>query len=359
MILLDFSLRDFFKRALRGIPFYVLMVFLTSVFGQESVQERALYMSQLGIKDGLSSGGINSIAEDSKGYLWFGTTDGLNRFDGYRVKKYVNQSGNVNSLISSYVNKIYFDSRGWLWILTRSNGLHLYNSRNDNFLRIPWDGRLIDLLEDQNGDIWCQTDKGYDIIQINPEYNEDLSFPADEADIAIKASKEVYPNLPEFFLNGNITLAGSSGLWVHKSDTLYNFNLAREREDAPRAFKIGTGQTKDKDLQLLHNTVKNQMIVSGETELLIFDIATRKFVDSIDMPLEIINSKVLQLIDHKNRLWLLADGVFCRVDLNTKIWEKISLQREGFRKNQLKYAVNAIEDSHNNCLLYTSPSPRD
>ena len=145
----------------------LLILFFSSLSSQNSIQERELYMSRLGVDDGLSAGGINSIAEDDKGYLWIGTPDGLNRYDGYRIKKYVSQPSNINSLTSSYINKIFVDSRGWIWVATRLNGLHVYNEKTDGFLRISNNKTLIDLFEDQNGDIWCLTDQGYNLSLIH------------------------------------------------------------------------------------------------------------------------------------------------------------------------------------------------
>ncbi|HTF20680.1 MAG TPA: two-component regulator propeller domain-containing protein [Chryseolinea sp.] len=85
----------------------------------------------------LSNLNITAIAQDSKGFLWVGTLDGLNRFDGYDFKIYRNVENDTTSLVKNRVETIYEDSDGTLWVSTLNSGLQYYNRTADAFVRIP------------------------------------------------------------------------------------------------------------------------------------------------------------------------------------------------------------------------------
>lgn len=81
----------------------------------------------LTIKEGLSQSVVNCINQDKLGYIWIGTQDGLNRFDGNNFKIFKHIVNNPSSLSSSYINDIEFDNKGMMWIGTMNGGLNVYN----------------------------------------------------------------------------------------------------------------------------------------------------------------------------------------------------------------------------------------
>ena len=89
-------------------------------------------------EDGLSTNFVSSILKDSQGFMWFGTQDGLCRYDGYQFKIYKNALENKNSLSSSDITRIYQHSDGMLYIGTRNAGLNIYNPYKDSFERIKF-----------------------------------------------------------------------------------------------------------------------------------------------------------------------------------------------------------------------------
>ncbi|MFT5676311.1 MAG: ligand-binding sensor domain-containing protein, partial [Paraglaciecola sp.] len=84
------------------------------------------------VADGLSQDTVTDIVEDKQGFIWFSTTSGLNRFDGYEFKQYNHDIKDPGSLPDQFVSHLLLDSAGELWIGTR-NGLSKYNSEKDNF----------------------------------------------------------------------------------------------------------------------------------------------------------------------------------------------------------------------------------
>lgn len=111
--------------SLSGVFFSLLL------FGQEDIVFRRLAM------DGLTSPTVNSIFKDKEGYLWMGTPEGLNRFDGYKYSNYL-QGGADSSLSNNHITDIEEDSLGRMWIATR-NGLNLYDRSTQTFKRFFFD----------------------------------------------------------------------------------------------------------------------------------------------------------------------------------------------------------------------------
>lgn len=113
------------------------------------------------IKDGLSNPYVKCILKDSKGFLWFGTNEGLNKFDGSNFTLYEKNISDVNSLINNNINAILEDKEGNLWIGTGS-GLCIYDREQNNFKSFRDIGKdrfpsISSLFEDNNNNIWIGT----------------------------------------------------------------------------------------------------------------------------------------------------------------------------------------------------------
>jgi len=113
------------------------------------------------IPDGLSNQNVKCISKDYKGFMWFGTNEGLNRFDGSNFITYEKRVNDTTSLRSNSVNAILEDSNHNLWIGT-SLGLCLYNREKDNFYRFKHfrpdhTAYITSLFEDSNKNIWIGT----------------------------------------------------------------------------------------------------------------------------------------------------------------------------------------------------------
>lgn len=113
--------------------------------------------NKLNAQDGLSQGRISDIIQDSAGFMWFGTRDGLNRWDGYSMEVYKNSPGNPNTIRSNVIEKILMDHKGTLWILTEE-GLCKHEPGTDIFIPYEIQGmnpksKIFDFNFDKNGKI--------------------------------------------------------------------------------------------------------------------------------------------------------------------------------------------------------------
>lgn len=123
-------------------------------------KEYVIYRREDGNEQSLSNNSITSVVEDRNGYLWVGTSNGLNRIDlnTNRIKRY---SLKINGLSTNSIITIYTDHSGYLWVGTRG-GLSRYNSDKDSFDHFSLDGELKNtevsaIFEDSSGKFWIGT----------------------------------------------------------------------------------------------------------------------------------------------------------------------------------------------------------
>lgn len=143
---------------------------LMITLAQEVAGQTGLHFKTLGLNEGLSQNTINTICQDHRGFMWFGTFDGLNRFDGYAFKVYRTIPGDSSSLRSNGIFTLFRDSHNAIWVGTLGGGLHLYDDDRDAF-------RWIDLgigknvirciLEEPSGVLWIGTNEG--IVLLDPK----------------------------------------------------------------------------------------------------------------------------------------------------------------------------------------------
>src|SRR5688572_20719067 len=88
-----------------------------------------LYFNRISVQNGLSHPKVNCIIEDKRGFIWIGTDDGLNRYDGRYFTVYRHQPGNNTSISGNIINDLLEDEEGILWIATADGGLTKYDYR--------------------------------------------------------------------------------------------------------------------------------------------------------------------------------------------------------------------------------------
>ena len=160
-----------------------------------------LRFDHISIEQGLSQSSVKVIFQDRRGFLWFGTEDGLNRFDGYNVKIYKPDPDAINSLSDRWINSIVEDREGYLWIATRL-GLNRYDPRTEEFIRFVHDDAnpvsLIDnhinvLHIDKNDNLWIGTTSGLDLFdRANGSFKHYVYSPSQQEGISGKSITALY-----------------------------------------------------------------------------------------------------------------------------------------------------------------------
>jgi len=112
------------------------------------------YSRHYQVEEGLSNNTVFCVAQDKRGFIWLGTKDGLNRFDGYTFKVFRNLSTDSNSLGESFVRSILIDQHDTLYAGTR-NGLYRYDPRLEKFTTlVKGIEEVRDIKKDHQGNIW-------------------------------------------------------------------------------------------------------------------------------------------------------------------------------------------------------------
>lgn len=135
---------------------YLILLFFVWI---NIIHGNPYYFRQYQVQDGLSNNTIRCCVQDAYGYMWFGTRDGLNRFDGYTFKVYRNDSELPNSIGSNTINALTIDQNGTLWTGTRT-GLYKYNPGSEDFTLIPLcrDLSISSIVQGMANDLWLISD---------------------------------------------------------------------------------------------------------------------------------------------------------------------------------------------------------
>ncbi|TRZ42941.1 hybrid sensor histidine kinase/response regulator transcription factor [Robertkochia solimangrovi] len=115
---------------------------------------QSLSFRQYKVEDGLSHNTVISMLQDHRGFMWFGTKDGLNRFDGYNYKIFQHQTGDTTSIGSNFIRCLH-EYENVLWVGT-DTGLFEYNEQTESFTLIEStkDQPILDITNDEEGNLW-------------------------------------------------------------------------------------------------------------------------------------------------------------------------------------------------------------
>ena len=292
------------------------------------------------IEDGLSQSTVETIYQDSKGYIWIGTNDGLDRYNGYEFKHYKHDKYDKNSIANNYIVDIIEDKNGYIWVstigglsrinpdkdeiknyyskedsgnLSNSNlwqilctkdnrliastidGLNVYDKNKDKFTRILYkEGELpsqyiYSLEEDINGHIWVGTDNG--LVELDKDLNIVKSYQDAIGD------SDVY----------NVYDDSKGNIWVCTLDNgLFKINLDDKR--------VENYKNNNSKISIPSNNVRD-IISDSEGKLW---IATDKGLCTFDYERE-------EFITYNKKLYqsnsLIDDEIFCLLkDSSGLIW---------------------------------------
>ena len=219
------------KNSISASIFY--LIFLLCISTGSVAQHKEISFKHLSTVDGLSNFTVFSIAQDRQGFMWFGTMDGLNRFDGRQIRTYRVNEKNPYSLGNNLVYSLLCSSDSGLWVGT-GEGLYYYDFYHDNFHSVP----IIDQYGNQFEDLeikslmldetfmWIGTSKGAFKFDLSEEQLIDF------ADKNIEVITETIESIHKSS-DSTIWMGGKQGLFSFK-----NGQLSRIENDPKSKYNL-------------------------------------------------------------------------------------------------------------------------
>ena len=196
----------------------IIIALLLSPDLANAVDSRSIRFQHISREQGLSQSFVYAIVQDRQGYLWFGTQEGLNRYDGFEFKVFANDPADPRSLSDETARAIIEDRSGNLWIGTLSGGLSRYDSQSGtftNYLHDPADSGSISsnwvrvVYEDTSGVLWIGTD-GSGLDRFDRETETFIHYPHDPSDPGSLRGDDVWSVLEDS--EGTLWIATDAGL---------------------------------------------------------------------------------------------------------------------------------------------------
>jgi signal transduction histidine kinase/ligand-binding sensor domain-containing protein/DNA-binding response OmpR family regulator len=228
--------------------FIVLLLVFFPIFPDLKSQNRPVNFTRLDVNNGLSHNQVNCILKDSKGFMWFGTMSGLNRYDGYTFKIFRNNHEDSSSINDNYIINICEDHQGKIWVNTR-NGYCIYDPETESFssnirlylsnLRIP-EINVWDVYKDRHGLLWLiQSNRG--IFRYTPADHSVKAFFHDPADEGSLVSDDISSFIQDH--NGDYWLITHNGILQQLSGkslkvVFKDFSLNRIKGEQWLEYKI-------------------------------------------------------------------------------------------------------------------------
>ncbi len=156
-------------------------VALTMASNNQKAFGQDINFNHLTPDEGFGFGNVWAVLEDSEGFMWFGSEDGLIKYDGYNLTLYKNNQSDSTSISTNFIMTLLEDSHNQLWIGTFGGGLNLLHRDTDSFTRYLHDpddsnslphNRVKTLLESKDGNIWLGTEGG-GVVKFDPKKSRD------------------------------------------------------------------------------------------------------------------------------------------------------------------------------------------
>ncbi|MCF8297365.1 MAG: hypothetical protein K9J13_07490 [Saprospiraceae bacterium] len=224
---------------------------------------------KISVENGLSESIVTCIYQDSRGFMWFGTQNGLNRYDGYKFVIFRNNPKDSTSISGNYIRCIYEDRKGNFWVGTEMNGLNLFNKDLETFSTFKYDNKIkeslssnsvFSILEDSYGTLWIGTKNGLNSFNYQKKTFSRLN---------IKLSNEI-------LLNGGNTIKQIIEDYQHKLWIGTDYGLIRISQDRKK-FKLFINQADDEnsisnnEIHFIYEYYKGEIIIATNEGINTFD----------------------------------------------------------------------------------------
>ena len=202
----------------------LLLCLAAWLFAPRALPAQHVRFHRLGIEAGLSQSTINAIVQDSRGFMWFGTEDGLNRYDGFNFRVFKHDPDDPDSLGFNHVMALYLDRTGTIWVATNGGGLDRYDASRERFIHYRYSATdpnslssdfVTAVVEDRTGALWIGTNDGglnkFDLSR--RRWTRYRNSPADPASLGHNSVRAVLEDR-----SGTVWIATAGGLDMFDRD---------------------------------------------------------------------------------------------------------------------------------------------
>lgn len=175
-------------------------------------QEKALQFRHISTQEGLSHNSVFSILKDSRGFMWFATDDGLNKYDGYKFTPYKHDPLNLHSISSSSINALLEDDQQNIWVAS-AGGIDRFDRQREIFIRYRHHNpglAIKNIFQDSKKNIWLGTSDG--LCLFNPAKSSFKFYKNNPGDANSLSHNYVYRVVEDN--NGSIWVATRTDLIV-------------------------------------------------------------------------------------------------------------------------------------------------
>ncbi len=277
------------------------------------------------IDDGLADSAVHTVLQDNMGFMWFGTLNGLSRFDGYQFTNFTAQV-DPDSLSHNIIHTLVEDRQGIIWVGT-AHGLNRFNPRTENFKRYFSEiqnqhslnaNHIWFLLEDSDGELWIGTNSGLNRYRPATDDFERIALSDGKKTYAIKSIQEDQQG--RLWLGTN-----ESGILIFDKNTNHVLPLNLDIAKYPFGVKAIRGSWLDK---------QNRLWLATRSGLLEYHIDKEQSKLHLYHQQEIGLYSVLASTE--NHLWLGTEGYgLCRFTIDSRQWRCFNHRIDGFAERQV------------------------
>ncbi len=266
---------------------------------------QAPQFSHYRVSDGLSQSEILCIFQDSEGYIWVGTQNGLNKFDGYSFEHFYNHPADIHTISSNWIFDISEDQDGILWIGTKG-GLNKYDKNTGQF-------STVSLADSSNG---AETDFIYGIALDESHMYINQSPTLSVLDLntgVIKSYKNTFETGGALYDKGFPVLKCKSGMiWIGSVNGLCHFNPQEEEFTYFYPGEAGTNSITNGHITSLLQDRNGNVWIGTEDGLNIYDPETFEIVHyrhDRNNPHSLSHNSIQTMLqDHEGNIWIGTDG---------------------------------------------------
>lgn len=241
---------------------YKLTIAVIFLFLFPELSGQSYYFRQYQVENGLSNNAVICSIQDKKGFLWFGTKDGLDRFDGYSFKVFRNDPEEKTSIGSNFIHSLYLDPHNIMWVGTEK-GLYRYEATTESFtlLPTPITEQITDIKMDTRGNLWFITN--FNLFKYYEPSKKLDQFP-----------------IPDHFEGTSICTLPDGSVWVSSSGGLLNkYDHATNTFSAFNLFEHSP-KTVSNWIEKLYGTQDGNILVGTSNQgVKLFDTKTLDYKD--------------------------------------------------------------------------------